>query len=154
MVGVIILYSVLSHRSDFVLHFPLGISSHLVGSFSSDLNDIFSHYILVWFRGVAKRGGAWGLEPPQSEAQSLPWAPKCNDTLYRGLWRTTILSLCQPLAPLAVPSIWKSVYTPGGVLFKYALFTSVVLSCLLTFFQYVETRAGVFKDGVYWYKCQ
>ena len=43
-------------------------------------------------RGIARGGlGAWA----PSQKSSPPWAPQWNDTLYRGLWRATILSLGQ-----------------------------------------------------------
>ena len=47
-------------------------------------------------RGAA-RGGLGGLGPP-SQKPNHPWAspPPWNDTLYRGLWRVTIVSPGQP----------------------------------------------------------
>ena len=41
-----------------------------------------------------------------------------NDTLYRGLWRATFLSLGQP-PPLAPPDILKSMYTSLDFLSQY-----------------------------------
>ena len=63
-----------------------------------------------------------GADPEQwrsrGEGQKLcpPLAPKWNYTVYRGLWRATILSpsqpLCSPLSPPCRPLILKSLATP------------------------------------------
>ena len=65
----------------------------------------------VNLRRERSRVGGWGLEPPQSETYP-PWAPKWNDTSYRGLWRAASLSPGQPPPPLAPPHFEKAGYAP------------------------------------------
>ena len=66
------------------------------------------HEDLTLDEGRSQRwaGGAWA---PQSE----PQPPKWNDTLYKGLWRATILSPSQPPQPLPPPHFEKSGFAPA-----------------------------------------
>ena len=64
-------------------------------------------------RDVVREGREGGLEHPQSETHP-PWAPKWNDTFYRGLWRAVSLSPGQPPPSLAPPHFEKACYAPAN----------------------------------------
>ena len=55
----------------------------------------------VNLRRVVREGRGWGLESPQSQTHP-PWAPKWNDTFYRGLWRAANLSPGQHPPPWSI----------------------------------------------------
>ena len=77
-----------------------------------------------WNRGISRGGGAGGLSPPVRSP--APLSPPWNDTLYRGLWRTTIFSPGQPhSAPLPAPAFWKVWLRPWSGILDLGLFLTL-----------------------------
>ena len=74
-------------------------------------SPIFPQFFLIFFLNLVLRVGSSPTREGPGYA-TASWAPKWNDTFYRGLWRAAILSPGQPPPPPPCPVILKRLAMP------------------------------------------